>query len=315
MQLMLDEPDCNVNATDFRYLQTALHAAAEVNRPDMILALLDAGADIDARDGKGRTPFFLSLETGHKEAALALADAGADVNRMDARGRTALWFMAERSRGYSLPRSWEERGLFRAMVVEMGCDVNLASVDERSPVFVAAMNNDWELVSLLCGAGADPDQARGNGLTPLMAAAEKGSRYSMNSLLEAKCEMNLVNEFGRSALHIAVAVGTQHALVQKLCERGADLDLPDNRGVPPVVLAARNHLTHITVVLRDEFHCLIEPFREMLAEAAAEAAENARARAAVQEAQNARARARDARARARDAEAAPRFRVHARYVD
>ena len=52
--------------------------------------LMKAGADIDAKDGSGRTALALAVEYGTKETIKALLAAGANVLTRDDEGRTVL---------------------------------------------------------------------------------------------------------------------------------------------------------------------------------------------------------------------------------
>lgn len=55
-------------------------------------ALIDAGAEIEARDGQGRTPLMAALDqaTPKAEAAAILIRAGADLAALDAAGRSCV---------------------------------------------------------------------------------------------------------------------------------------------------------------------------------------------------------------------------------
>ena len=57
---------------------------------DVIKALLDAGADIDAKGFGGSTPLHYRASTGNVPAIKALLDAGADVNARNKRDLTPL---------------------------------------------------------------------------------------------------------------------------------------------------------------------------------------------------------------------------------
>lgn len=82
-------------------LITPLHAAAKQARADVIRLLLAAGADVDARDSKGRTPLLRAVRSAFGPptevlpALRRLLDAGADPNVADMiRGRTPLHWAA-----------------------------------------------------------------------------------------------------------------------------------------------------------------------------------------------------------------------------
>lgn len=61
---------------------------------DLVKALIDAGANVDARDGDDRTALILNSWVGSSEGQLKalehLIAAGANVNATDARGRSGL---------------------------------------------------------------------------------------------------------------------------------------------------------------------------------------------------------------------------------
>jgi hypothetical protein len=67
----------------------ALHALAEVNRPDVLGWLLSLGLDIEARTNNGHTPLHIAAALGHVEALRTLLEAGADVSARGPSGETA----------------------------------------------------------------------------------------------------------------------------------------------------------------------------------------------------------------------------------
>lgn len=62
---------------------SALHQAARYGMAESCRALIEAGAEVDVRGPRGRTPLWLAAEKGRAEAARALLEAGAAVTAAD----------------------------------------------------------------------------------------------------------------------------------------------------------------------------------------------------------------------------------------
>ncbi len=69
---------------------TPLHAAVAGGRVDAALALIDAGATVDATDAGGHTPLHIAAEGGYVPIVEALLRHGADPHVVDAEDRTPL---------------------------------------------------------------------------------------------------------------------------------------------------------------------------------------------------------------------------------
>lgn len=85
-----------------RYHRTPLHVATQRGNVRVTLELAHAGADLNGKDHRGRTPLMLALAHPHDDArtlVTALARKGADINARDNEGRTALILAAQAGRG------------------------------------------------------------------------------------------------------------------------------------------------------------------------------------------------------------------------
>ncbi|MXX79361.1 MAG: hypothetical protein F4Z33_10580, partial [Gemmatimonadales bacterium] len=182
--------------------RTPLHEAAAGNRnPDILTALLDAGADVNARGAsdeawsdresmaaarmvRGPTPWggrvTLSHEAGIRtplheavmgpgdSAAVAkLIEAGADVNaegdlnRLSHPSATPLYWAVSANPHPAVP----------ALLVRAGADVNARGGSEWSPLHLAALRNPILFPALL-ELGADPGAVDRYGRTPMDYAAD-----------------------------------------------------------------------------------------------------------------------------------------------
>jgi ankyrin repeat protein len=65
---------------------TALHMAARRGNTSLVEALLDCGADIEARDSVGDTPLRRAVNCGKTEVAALLISRGADVRSKGSKG-------------------------------------------------------------------------------------------------------------------------------------------------------------------------------------------------------------------------------------
>jgi ankyrin repeat protein len=119
----------------------------------------------------------------------------------------------------------------------------------------AAKSGDVELMKLLLEHGADPAQALKNHTNALMLAAgmtwrdgggafptrdrgpEQGAIDALTLLLARGADINAVNDAGATALHGAVARGSE-PIIRFLVEHGARLDARDKQGRTPLDLAA-----------------------------------------------------------------------------
>ncbi len=86
----------SVGVNRLNSLGTPLHVAAGFKEDTSVIqALLDVGAELDARDARGRTPLHLAAAFNENPAVIrAFLDAGADRNARDEFDSTPLHFAA-----------------------------------------------------------------------------------------------------------------------------------------------------------------------------------------------------------------------------
>lgn len=187
---------------------TPLMVAVKNNRVALVRILVAAGADPNAQNEGGTTFLITAVEEGDGEIVRALIDAGAHPDGKGKYDRTAL-------------RSAAERGdvEIAKMLVEAGADPDGQDY-YSNPLRIAATRGDVEMAQMLVDAGADPDGS------PLMSAIERGDAEMARVLAGAA---NLGDQPGWTLLHVAVKY-REAELTRMLVDSGADLSARDASG-------------------------------------------------------------------------------------
>ncbi|KAK1770501.1 ankyrin repeat-containing domain protein [Phialemonium atrogriseum] len=199
---------------------TALHLAL----------LVEKGAEIDAKDGYGKTPLHWAAKNGHKAIARLLVEKGAEIDAKDGYdGRTPLHWAAKNG-----------HEAIARLLVEKGAEIDTKDVDNRTPLHLAAENGHEAIARLLVEKGAKIDAKDGfDGRTPLHWAAKNGHEAIARLLVEKGAEIDAKDGFGRTPLHLAAENGHE-AIARLLVEKGAEIDAKDGYGKTPLHWAAKN---------------------------------------------------------------------------
>lgn len=186
--------------------QTALFPACMRGHDEVVRALLEAGAHPDggAGDRDGRTPLLcMASEKARRwtlETAGLLLGRSAEVDPRDGLGRTALHWAAKNGHlglaGALLGGGGGNPGGRRA-------DVDAMQNRGKTALHLAAENDQVALVDLLLGRGARLDAASDGRWTPLINASEKGHHVIVGKLLAAGANVNAELSNRMTALHWA----------------------------------------------------------------------------------------------------------------
>ncbi len=117
--------------------------AARRGQAARVQVLLDAGADVNARDSVSFTALIFAAEKGHTNIVHILLDAGADVNAQADFGETALMGAAGSDHTKTVQ-----------ILLDSGADVNVQDVLGQTAFIIASKNSGFEAVRVLLDAGA-----------------------------------------------------------------------------------------------------------------------------------------------------------------
>ena len=197
---------------------TALMYAADKGRTLLVPPLLKAGADPNTRASDGATALFMAAVHGHSEIITALTKAGADPSIEGPKGMTAEKLFAARIVKEKYNR--KPNALHKALRAN------------ETPAVIKAM---LEL-------GFDANELNEDGYTPLLWLAEKfydtGDNDLIELLIEGGADVNFKSRYLKvTPLHIAVDFG-RYNMVSALLDHGAKVDSIDANGATPLYYLA-----------------------------------------------------------------------------
>lgn len=242
--------------------ETAVHIAAAIGSHDGIAALIELGADAEARNLSGHTPLYTAVTRNHPHIVRYLFEQhGSLVTRHDTTGQTPLHEAARQGNvttvrlllacgadidardnsGYTPVMAAAAAGNEAAvtLLLRMGAGVSAVSSEQESGLFIAAKVGH-RFVRLFALYGADIHSTNFSDNPPLFAAAAEGKIDSMVALEEEGADMRSDKGYnGRTAMHAAAKNG-QYECVTFLINRGASSSALDNDGSTPFMVAQRS---------------------------------------------------------------------------
>ena len=179
-----------------------LHLAAHRGDADAIAKLAAEGADLEARDGSGRTPLHVAAFGSHEDAVRALAKAGADLNALEGQAYDIVTIAA-------VARDFEMVDLALTLGTKAG---NITSPYEGTALIASAHLGHHKIVKRLIDAGAPLDHINNLGWTALIEAVILGDGgpdhiATVRALVEAGADRAIADREGRTPLDHARSRG------------------------------------------------------------------------------------------------------------
>jgi len=184
------------NARD-RYGFTPLMIASIRGSVEVVLALINAGADVNAANPSAHaTPLNMAI-LGRKPGVIkTLVASGVNVNAADSLGRTALHKVVEQG----------DMELLKPLLAAPASDPNVKDKLGRTPL-MSAYTLGYEGLLMLLNKGADVNAKSKTGRTALMEATTAKARGPVKILLERGADVNAKDNDDWTALNEALLTG------------------------------------------------------------------------------------------------------------
>lgn len=182
--ILLLENGANVNAQDkLGFTAIAKASSLGVGRHyEIVELLIQASANVNLKTKDGRSPFILAIINGHRELSNVLKRAGAKDEPYFTGEETNLELLAAARLG----------NLNRVQYV-MFFKPNINANDElgMNSLMYSARNGNREILNLLLKSGAKVDAKDKSGKTALMFAARRGHKEIVSLLLDYDADIDI----------------------------------------------------------------------------------------------------------------------------
>jgi ankyrin repeat protein len=209
-----------------------IHEAARKGDVKKVKALLAADPTlVSSKDGEGNTPLHVAALHGETAVAAALLDAGADVNAKNNYGAFTPGdlggFFAAYVSNHANPQ---------ALLSVKGLDTRDMK-NGYTPLDLALFSfKPKDMLALLIAKGADVNAMAASGATPLFWAVLWNSKDAADFLLSKGANINAADAYGDTVLDCALHMDNDK-MVEYLVNKGADVNAQDQSEHRPLSYA------------------------------------------------------------------------------
>ena len=207
----------------------------------MVVILLEKGADPNIRDDDGWTALISAAENGHQRVVELLLEKQVDPNVQNCKnGRTAL-IQASQNGHYQVVE----------VLLKNGANPDIHDNDGGTTLILASLFGHYQVVEILLKNGADPNIHDNYGLTALIVASHNGHYQVVEILLKNGADPNIQIIKGYTALMFGSIYG-HYQVVELLLKNGADPNIHNNDGFTALTFASRNgHYQVVELLLKN----------------------------------------------------------------
>ena len=229
-----------------------LFSAASAGNLEIIKALVENGAEMDATNSEARTALQVASANGNMAVVAYLLETGANIHHVNEIGSTSIHMASHHGfaeivqllidnradlecrtlRGWAPIHHCYDNPETTDVLLKNGAKVNSVTEDGFTPLYLATCHNCPEVVKLLLSYNPDLGITSTNdydAIDSLTAAVEKGGPAVMRLLLEARAEIDHQPHSNRYLLHHAV-LWNREDILRILMEYNPNVNLVDKDG-------------------------------------------------------------------------------------
>lgn len=237
-ELLLAKGATSLNEGNNRQM-TPLHFACERGHADVVEFLLNAGADMNARDGMGRNAFLCACAGRNMATIELLLARGADINERVVQGGKEYTTLA-------VATIYGFRDLVDYLI---DAQAELTESVLKTTLENAIRRDYYRLFEYVQQKGLDLAGKQDEYVDLVHLASEAGSNRIVDALDSLGYSIHRANRFGWTPLHSAVLSG-QTSMLEYLAGQGLDLNARSAKGETAYNLAEFFNLPEITAFLK-----------------------------------------------------------------
>jgi len=251
--------------------QTPLFYAVKSDSPSTIRVFIDNNANLNTRDSQGNSVLHASVRWNSIISATFLLAAGIDINGHSLNGNTALHDavflgMSEietlliknnanlevRNMDGNTPFMEAVRGGLLPSIEKLAqnnADTSTRNTRGDTPLHIAVGMERSDIVNMLLKTGVSIHARNTRNRTPFQVSLSVSSR--MVSALLADNRINIPDDFGNSALHVALQERADDAIIRAIVSQGVRINAVDSNGKTPLRLAVDMEMFQAAKIIAD----------------------------------------------------------------